>query len=185
MCKEGSDSAPCPSLCRGCFSVTGAGFWGSFSQLLNLLGEHLIWVVVPCLVVGAVTAPFSPNALCKCFPQKWCGGRGHGSTAPAWCPSGAWVAARGLCHGERGSPLGCSWVAGSAWAGAEGAAQGCCGAGQGYLSALLGTLAPVSRPVRAALTALTSCLCLLVLAPLLWGACPEPPDPLPTLACCL
>uniref|UniRef100_A0A8U7MRT4 Scribble planar cell polarity protein n=1 Tax=Corvus moneduloides TaxID=1196302 RepID=A0A8U7MRT4_CORMO len=52
---------------------------------------------------------------------------------------------------------------------------------QGHLSALLGTLAPVSRPVRAALTALTSCLCLLVLAPLLRGACPEPPDPLPML----
>lgn len=43
----------------------------------------------------------------------------------------------GLCHGERGSPLGHSGVAGSEWAGAEGAAQGCCGAGQGYLSASL------------------------------------------------
>lgn len=184
VCKEGADSAPCPFLCRGCFCVTGAGFWESFSQLLNLLREHLIWVVIPCLVVGAVTAPLFPNALCECFPQQWHGRRGHGSTAPAWCPSGAWLAARGLCLGEMGSPLGHSGVAGSAWAGA-GAAQGCCGAGQGYLSASLGTLAPVSRPVRAALTALTSCLYLLVLAPLLRGACPEPPDPLPVLACCL
>lgn len=66
-----------------------------------------MWVALPCLVVGAVVPPLSPNALSECFPQEWLGGRGQSSTAPAWCPSGAWVAAGGLSHGES---LGAQWV---------------------------------------------------------------------------
>lgn len=75
---------------------------------------------------------------------------------------------------ERGNPLGHSGVAG-----AEGAAQGAVEQGRGFsaLPASHGALASASRPVCADLTALTSCLCLLVLAPVLQ----EPLLSLPTL----
>lgn len=49
---KGSNSVLCPSSYRGCFSVTEAGFWGSFFQLLSLLGEHLILVVLSLPVTG-------------------------------------------------------------------------------------------------------------------------------------
>lgn len=92
--------SPLPPSCRGCFSATGAAFWGSFLQLLSLLGECLIWVVLPCLGVGAVTPALSPNALC----HEWHGGRGHGSAAQPEVP----LEPGGLGHGE-GGPLGAQW----------------------------------------------------------------------------
>lgn len=89
-----------PFLGRGCFSPTGAGFWGSFCQLLlsapEPSGGDFMWVVLPCVLVGAVTPRLSPGALC--CPQGWRGGRGHSSSpspVPLW----------GLGQG-RGSPWG-------------------------------------------------------------------------------
>lgn len=54
--------------------------------------------------VGAVTPPLSPNAVSKCFPQEWHGGRGHGSTAQPGVP----LEPGGLSQGEE-EALGAQW----------------------------------------------------------------------------
>lgn len=160
VCRAGAGgSTPC--LVQGLLLSYWSWVLGLLLSAPELLGEHFTWVVLPCLMVGAVTPHLSPGALWKCCPRNGMEGGDRAALPQPGVPlePGGQL---GLGQGRGGAPWGTVGLQGHLLEQEElprGAVEQCRGT-----SALHPEL---SRPVRADLTALTSCLCLLVLAALL------------------